>query len=218
MNKLIAPSILSADFSNLGQQIRFLEMGKADWIHCDIMDGHFVPNISFGPLVVESLKKYTNLFIDSHLMITQPEKYIKNFADAGSDLISIHSEACTHLHRNIELIKSYKVKAGVVINPATPVSMLENILEYVDLVLVMSVNPGFGGQKFIDSSLTKISKLANLREEKSYNFLIQVDGGVCKDNIKSLSDAGCDVFVVGSAIFNSDNITASALELKKIIL
>lgn len=215
--KFIAPSLLAADFTNLTQQIRFVELGGADWIHCDIMDGKFVPNITFGPLVVEAVRRITKLPIDTHLMIKNPDPIIKNFIDAGSNYITVHKEEVIHLNRTINLIKELGAKAGVSINPSTPVSSLEEILEFVDLVLVMSVNPGFGGQKFIQSSLRKIEELSNIRNKKEYNFLIEVDGGIDKENIKRISDVGCNIFVAGSSIFKQDNITASVLELKNIV-
>ncbi|MBI9072107.1 MAG: ribulose-phosphate 3-epimerase [Melioribacteraceae bacterium] len=215
--KKIAPSILSADFSNLAQQIRSVEMAGIDWIHCDIMDGRFVPNITFGPLIVNAVSKITNATIDAHLMIEEPEKYIEAFAKAGADYITIHQEAVIHLHRIIEQIKALGVKAGVSINPGTPVSTLEEILQYVDMILIMSVNPGFGGQKLIESTLDKIEYLDRLREENGYKYLIQIDGGVTAKNIEKVSQKGCDIFVAGSTIFSSGNITASAMELKNLI-
>jgi ribulose-phosphate 3-epimerase len=215
--KIIAPSILAADFSNLSQQIRYVEMGAADWIHCDIMDGKFVPNITFGPLVVSAINKATRLPLDVHLMIENPDKYIEDFIKAGADYITIHQEEVKHLHRSVSLIKELGAKAGVAINPATPVSTLTEIAEFVDMILIMSVNPGFGGQKFIESSSNKISQLKMLREEKGLNFIIEVDGGISKANIKQISDAGCDAFVAGSSIFASDNITGAAVELKNLV-
>ncbi len=217
MKKLLAPSILSADFSELANQIRYAEMGGADWIHCDVMDGHFVPNITFGPIVVSAVRNSTKLTIDVHLMIENADLYIPEFAKAGADYITVHQEACKHLNRTVNLIKENGCKAGVSINPATPVEMLSEILPYVDLVLVMSVNPGFGGQKFIEKTIEKIEKLKKIKEEKNYNFLIEIDGGVSSSNIKRISDAGCEVFVAGSAVFGSENITAAAAELKNII-
>ncbi len=215
--KKIAPSILAANFANLSQQIRYVEAGGADIIHCDIMDGKFVPNISFGPMVVKTVRSITKLPIDCHLMIESPDNYIEEFAKAGANYITVHQEEVKHLNRTIELIKSFDVKAGVVLNPATPISTLTDILEFVDMVLIMSVNPGFGGQKFIHQSLNKINDLKILREERNLNFLIEVDGGIDLSTIKSVSEAGCDVFVAGSAIFKSDNITAATLELRNII-
>lgn len=214
---LLAPSILSADFSNLAQQIRAAELGGADLIHCDVMDGHFVPNITIGPLIVEASKSCTKLPLDVHLMITSPDSLIPEFAKAGSTYITVHQEAVPHLHRTIQLIKSFGCKAGVAINPATPVSALVNILEDVDLVLVMSVNPGFGGQKFISSTLGKIRELKNLREKHNYNYQIEIDGGVNKTTVQKIKEAGCDIFVAGSSIFHAENITAATTELKNAI-
>lgn len=215
--KLLAPSILSADFSNLAQQIRYVEMGGADIIHCDIMDGRFVPNITFGPIVVKAVKKVTRLPIDVHLMIKDPDNYIEDFISAGADYVSVHQEEVVHLHRTITKIKELGAKAGVVINPATPVDTLSDILEFVDFVLVMSVNPGFGGQKFIESAVGKIKRLSEIRDEKQLSFMIEVDGGIDSQNIKRVADAGCDMFVAGSSIFSQDNVTAAATELKNLI-
>lgn len=215
--KKLAPSILSADFSNLAQQIRAVEMAGIDWIHCDIMDGRFVPNITFGPLIVKAVRKITNAVVDAHLMIEEPEKYVSDFAKAGADFITIHQEAVTHLHRIVEQIKSLGVKAGVSINPGTPISVLEEIIPFVDMILIMSVNPGFGGQKLIESTLNKIEYLDKLRKEKDYNYLIQIDGGISTANIEMVSKKGCDIFVAGSSVFATENITASAIELKNLI-
>jgi len=215
--KLLAPSILSADLANLAQQIRLVEMSGADWIHCDIMDGHFVPNITFGPVLVSAAKKSTKLLIDVHLMIKNPDKYLEDFRKAGADIISVHFEEVVHLNRTINRIKELGAKAGVVINPSTPVSSLIDIAEYIDLLLIMTVNPGFGGQKFITNSERRISEAVELRNKLKANFLIEVDGGVCSKNIKSILKAGCDVFVAGSSIFHSDNISAATTELKNLI-
>ncbi len=215
--KILAPSILSADFSNLSQQIRYVEMGGADWIHCDIMDGKFVPNITFGPIVVEAVNKITNLPIDVHLMIENPNNYIEQFINAGADYVTVHQEEVKHLNRSLTRIKELGAKAGVVINPATPITSLYEVLDIVDLILVMSVNPGFGGQKFLENSLSKIKKLDELKKEKNYGYLIEIDGGVSSENIQTISKAGCNVFVAGSSIFNNDNITAATVELKNII-
>ena len=216
--KLLAPSILSADLSNLAQQIRLVEMSGADWIHCDIMDGHFVPNITFGPVIVKAARKCTKLPIDVHLMIENPDNYLDDFRNAGADIISVHLEEVVHLNRTINRIKEIGAKAGVVINPSTPVSALKDIAEYIDLLLIMTVNPGFGGQRFISNSERRIVEAVELRKSLNANFLIEVDGGINKDTIKSVLKAGCDVFVAGSSIFHSDNISAATAELKNLIL
>ena len=201
--KLIAPSILSADFSKLGDEIKAVEDAGADWIHVDVMDGHFVPNITIGPLVVEAARQVTSLPLDVHLMIENPERYIEDFAKAGADLISVQVEACVHLNRTIQMIKESGLRAGVVLNPATPLSSVEWILEYVDLVMIMSVNPGFGGQDFIPNSLDRIKALRKMIQENGLTTLIEIDGGVNEKTIKAVSEAGADVFVAGSAIFGS---------------
>ncbi len=214
---ILAPSILASDLSNLSQQIRLAELGGADWIHCDIMDGHFVPNITFGPIIVKAARRSTKLPLDVHLMIENPERYIEQFAEAGANSITVHQEAVIHLNRTVQHLKELKVKAGVSINPSTPVNVLRDIAEYIDMVLIMSVNPGFGGQTFISNSLRRVKELVKLRSEMKANFLIEIDGGIDKHTIKSAQDAGCEVFVAGSAIFKADNISAAALELKNII-
>jgi len=214
---ILAPSILAADLSNLAQQIRLAELGGADWIHCDIMDGHFVPNITFGPIIVKAAHKSTKLPLDVHLMIEHPEKYIEQFAEAGASSITVHQEAVIHLNRTVQHLKELNVKAGVSINPSTPIYTLRDVAEYIDMVLIMSVNPGFGGQTFISNSLRRVRETVKLREEMNANFLIEIDGGIDRDTIKSAQDAGCDVFVAGSAVFHSDNVTAAALELKNLI-
>ncbi|HLR60760.1 MAG TPA: ribulose-phosphate 3-epimerase [Pseudogracilibacillus sp.] len=201
----IAPSILSADFAKLGSEITEIEDGGADYVHVDVMDGHFVPNITIGPLIVEAIRPLTKLPLDVHLMIENPDMYIKDFADAGADIITVHQETCPHLHRTIQLIKSHNVKVGVVINPATPVATIKEIIGNVDLVLVMSVNPGFGGQSFIKESLSKINEINLIRKERNLNFELQVDGGVNVNTAKSCVDAGADVLVAGSAVFNQPN-------------
>jgi ribulose-phosphate 3-epimerase len=201
--KKIAPSILSADFTCLGEEIKAVETAGADWIHVDVMDGHFVPNITMGPLVVEAVRRSTRLPVDVHLMITNPDRYIQDFAAAGADYITVQVEVCPHLHRTIHLIKESGVKAGAVLNPATPLSSLDHILEDLDLVLVMSVNPGFGGQKFISGSLDKINVLKDRIGYRNPAALIEVDGGVNNATISEISRAGADVFVAGSAIFNT---------------
>jgi len=215
--KLLAPSLLSADFSQLAQQIRAVELGGADFIHCDVMDGHFVPNLTIGPLIVEAANRCTKLPLDVHLMITTPDALIPEFIKAGADYVTVHQEAVPHLNRTIQLIKSLSSKAGIAVNPATPVSTLLDILEEVDLVLVMSVNPGFGGQKFIKSTLRKIEELVKFREIHSYNYKIEIDGGVNKETITSIAKAGCDIFVAGSSIFHAENITAATTILKNML-
>ncbi len=214
---LIAPSILSADLSQLAQQIRLVEMGGADWIHCDIMDGHFVPNITFGPVLVKAVRKVTKLPVDVHLMIENPDNYLEDFKKAGADHLLVHQEEVIHLNRTINKIKELGMKAGVVINPATPVSSLEDIAEYIDILLIMSVNPGFGGQSFIQNSFRKIREAVNLRKKYKANFKIEIDGGIDSDTILPVLKAGVDVFVSGSAIFKSDNITAATTQLKNLV-
>ncbi len=214
---LLAPSILSADLSNLSQQIRLVEMSGADWIHCDIMDGHFVPNITFGPILVKAARKSTRLPLDVHLMIESPDKYLEDFAEAGANSITVHQEAVIHLNRTVNRIRELGIKAGVAINPSTPVDTLKDIAEYVDLILIMSVNPGFGGQSFIKNSLKKIQETVKLRRELNAKFLIEIDGGIGIENIKAVLDAGCDVFVIGSSIYGEKNVAAAAAELANII-
>ena len=203
--KLIAPSILSADFSRLGDEIRSVEEAGADWIHVDVMDGHFVPNITMGPQIVKAAKRVTSLPLDVHLMIENPDQYIPDFAEAGAYLISVQVEACVHLNRTIQMIREYDVQPGVVLNPSTPLSSIEWVLDDVDFVLIMSVNPGFGGQSFIPGSLEKIRALRALINQLGLPTLIQVDGGVNNNTIAQVCEAGADVFVAGSAIFNSEN-------------
>lgn len=216
--KLIASSILTADFSNLSQQIRFTELGGADWIHCDIMDGKFVPNLTFGPIVVKAVRKITKLPVDVHLMIKNPDALLEKFIEVGANWVTVHQEEVVHLNRMLTRIKELGAKAGVAINPSTPITSLAEVINLVDLVLIMSVNPGFGGQKFIQSSIRKIQELSDLRFKSSSKFLIEVDGGISKDNIKELANAGCDVFVVGNSIFGQDNITAATIELKNMVM
>lgn len=211
----IAPSILSADFARLGEEVQAVAIAGADYIHVDVMDGHFVPNLTVGPLVVEAVRKITDLPLDVHLMIESPDRYIAEFAKAGADIITVHQEAVPHLHRTVQLIKSLGKKAGVSINPATPVSTLEVILEEVDLVLVMTVNPGFGGQGFISSGLPKIKTLRQIIDRRELMVELEVDGGVKSSNINQIAAAGADVFVAGSAVFGSDNYTATLLELRR---
>lgn len=215
--KLIAPSILSADFSRLGEEIKSVEKAGADWIHVDVMDGHFVPNITMGPLVVEAARRVTSLPIDVHLMIENADRFIPDFAKAGASLISVQVEACTHLNRTIQLIKELGVKPGVVLNPATPLSAIEWVLEYIDFVLIMSVNPGFGGQAFIRNSMDKIKALSKMIKGKGLSTIIEIDGGVNKDTIRDISIAGADVFVAGSAIFGSMDYRETIKIFKEIL-
>jgi ribulose-phosphate 3-epimerase len=215
--KYIAPSILSADFSKLGAEIKSVEDAGADWIHVDVMDGHFVPNITIGPLIVEAAKRSTSLPLDVHLMIENPERYIVDFANAGADLISVQVEVCTHLNRTIQMIKESDVRAGVVLNPSTPLSAIEWILEDVDLIMIMSVNPGFGGQDFIPNSLDKIRDLRGMIQKNGLSTLIEIDGGVNEKTIKNISDAGVDVFVAGSAIFGSPDYKKTIAKFRELI-
>ncbi len=201
--KKIAPSILSADFSRLGDEVRAVEKAGADVIHVDVMDGHFVPNITIGPLVVQGLKKLTSLPLDVHLMIENPERYIEAFAQAGSDWITVHAEVCPHLKRMIKKIRQLKVRPGIVLKPATSLKILYPVLDEIDLVLIMSVNPGFGGQSFIPSTLKKIERLRRIIDQNQYPFEIEVDGGVKIENIGGVSKAGGDIFVVGTGIFKT---------------
>ncbi len=200
---IIAPSILSADFMRLGEEVRAAEEAGADWLHIDVMDGHFVPNITIGPDVVKGIRRSTNLTLDVHLMIERPENFLDAFIKAGADYLTVHSEASLHLHRLIQSIKERGIKAGVSLNPATPVSVLDYILDYVDMVLLMSVNPGFGGQDFIPAMIPKIALLRENIRSKGLNTLIQVDGGIKLDNARSIVSAGADVLVMGSAFFGS---------------
>ncbi len=215
--KLIAPSILSADFSCLGEEVRAVQEAGADWIHADIMDGHFVPNITFGPMMVAAVRKITRLPIDAHLMISEPDRYIPEFARAGADFISVQFETCPHLHRTVQIIRGAGARPGVVLNPATPAAFLEDILEYVDYVLVMSVNPGFGGQSFIPSSLAKLRSLRRMIAEKDLPTLIEIDGGVNAETIADIAAAGADVFVAGSAIFGSSDYEHTIRTLRQVI-
>jgi ribulose-phosphate 3-epimerase len=215
--KLIAPSILSADFSRLGEEIRTVEAAGADWIHIDVMDGHFVPNITMGPLVVEAVRRVTKLPLDVHLMIETPDRYIADFARAGADLITVQVETCVHLHRSVQLIREAGVRPGVALNPATPLATIEWVLADVDFVLVMSVNPGFGGQQFIPSSLEKIAQLRMMIQTRGLSTLIQVDGGVNAGTIAAVAAAGADVFVAGSAIFGSPDYAATIDSLRRLI-
>lgn len=214
--KKIAPSILSADFSRLGDEIRALEAADADYIHIDVMDGHFVPNITIGPLVVEAARRVTCLPLDVHLMIENPDCYIPDFAAAGADIIVVHAEAVHHLHRTVQLIKSLGKRAGVSLNPATPLNVLEYVLDDLDLVLLMTVNPGFGGQSFIPACLPKIHSLRAMLDRRGSEAELEVDGGVKIDNIAQISHAGADVFVAGSAVFGSPDYGATIAEMKRL--
>lgn len=213
--KFIAPSILSADFSKLGDEIRSVENAGADWIHVDVMDGSYVPNITMGPLIVKAARNVTSLPIDVHLMIEDPDRYINDFAKAGASVISVHIEACVHLNRTIQIIKESGLRAGVALNPSTPLSSLDWILEYIDLAVIMSVNPGFGGQTFITNTLEKIRALRSMIECRNLSTLIEIDGGVCEENIEDISIAGSDVFVAGSAIFGSPDYKKTIAGFKK---
>ncbi|WP_318504862.1 ribulose-phosphate 3-epimerase [Bacillus sp. T3] len=210
----IAPSILSADFSKLGEEIKDVERGGADYIHVDVMDGHFVPNITIGPLIVEAIRPVTKLPLDVHLMIENPDQYIEAFAKAGADYLTVHVEACRHLHRTISYIKSFGVKAGVVLNPATPVETIQHIIEDVDMVLFMTVNPGFGGQAFIPSVLPKIRQLKELIDAKGLDVEIEVDGGVNVETAKLCIDAGANVLVAGSAVYNQADRGKAIAEIR----
>ncbi len=213
--KKIAPSILSADFSRLGDEIRTVEAAGADYIHVDVMDGHFVPNITIGPLVVEAARKVTALPLDVHLMIADPDRYIPDFAAAGADIIVFHAEVSFHIHRTIQLIKSLGKKAGISLNPATPLHCLDYVLDDLDLVLLMTVNPGFGGQSFIEACLPKIHALRGMLDKRGLDTELEVDGGVKISNIDRISHAGADVFVAGSAVFGSPDYAATIAEMKR---
>ncbi|MCK5170686.1 MAG: ribulose-phosphate 3-epimerase [Bacteroidales bacterium] len=215
MAHLVSPSLLSADFGNLQRDIKMINTSEADWFHLDIMDGMFVPNISFGFPIIKYIKKHAKKPLDVHLMIVDPNRYIEDFHKVGADILTVHYEACNHLHRTVQKIKSLGMKAGVSLNPHTPVHLLKNIIVDVDLVLIMSVNPGFGGQKFIPNSIEKIKELKQLIIDKKSNALIEVDGGVDNTNAKALVEAGCDVIVAGSYIFKSEDQLETISGLKK---
>jgi ribulose-phosphate 3-epimerase len=216
MKSIVAPSVLAADFSNLEKEIKMINESEADWIHVDIMDGVFVPNISMGIPVVEAIKRHATKPLDVHLMIIHPERYVEAFHKAGAEVISVHAEACAHLHRNIQQIRALGCKAGVALNPHTPVSILENIISEVDLVCVMSVNPGFGGQKFITNTYRKVEQLKKLIDDHNAKTLIEIDGGVNEVNAKALLDAGADVLVAGNFVFASPNPKEVIARLKAI--
>ncbi|MBW2230434.1 MAG: ribulose-phosphate 3-epimerase [Deltaproteobacteria bacterium] len=211
----IAPSILAADFAKLGAEVRAAEQAGADWIHVDVMDGRFVPNISIGPLVVKAVRRHTELPLDVHLMIVEPDRYVADFVDAGADVVGVHVEACPHLHRSVETIKEAGARACVVLNPATPASHVESILGDVDQVLVMTVNPGFGGQKFIESALSTVSTIRGWIEERGLSVDLEVDGGITPETIGPAAAAGADVFVAGTAVFGMDDYKVAIDTLRR---
>jgi len=212
---IIAPSILAADFGNLAKDIEMVNNSQAEWFHLDVMDGVFVPNISYGMPIIEKINSLTDKVLDVHLMIVDPDRYISTFKQVGADILTVHYEACTHLHRTIQAIKAEGMKAGVALNPHTPVSVLEDVINDLDLVLIMSVNPGFGGQKFIENTYNKVSKLKQMITEAGADVIIEIDGGVGVQNASKLIEAGADALVAGSAVFNAENPTEYIAELKK---
>ena len=215
-NTIIAPSVLAADFANLQRDIEMINTSEADWFHIDIMDGVFVPNISFGMPVLQAIAKHAKKTIDVHLMIVDPDRYIKTFAQLGSNILTVHYEACPHLHRTLQAIKAEGMKAGVALNPHTNIDLLEDVIQDIDMVCIMSVNPGFGGQSFIENTYEKVQKLKALIERKNASTLIEIDGGVTSKNAKQLVDAGADVLVAGSFVFSSDNPTQTISDLKRL--
>lgn len=217
MSKLIAPSVLAADFANLQRDVEMINNSDADWFHIDIMDGVFVPNISFGMPVLRDIVKHATKTIDCHLMIVDPDRYVKTFADLGCDILTVHYEACTHLHRTLQLIKSHGMKAGVALNPHTSVHLLADTIQEIDMVCLMSVNPGFGGQSFIENTYDKVKNLKTIIDSKDADTLIEIDGGVTDKNAKQLVDAGADVLVAGSFVFKSEDPTATVASLRQMV-
>jgi ribulose-phosphate 3-epimerase len=215
--RLIAASVLACDFSHLAEEVRAVEEAGVDWLHVDVMDGHFVPNLTIGPSVVEALHRCTRLPLDVHLMIENPERYLTDFARAGADYLSVHQEACPHLHAVVQEIRRLKMKPAVAINPATPLASVELVLPDVDMLLIMSVNPGFGGQKFIDSARAKLSEAARLKQERGLGFLIEVDGGVKPDNSEQIAAAGAEVFVSGTGIYGAKSYAEAVAEMRRAI-
>lgn len=213
---IIAPSFLASDFLHLAEQVELVNNSVAEWCHLDVMDGRFVPNISFGFPIIEAVRSATKKHCDVHLMIVEPERYVEEFKKAGADSILVHYEACPHLHRNIEQIKNLGIMAGVVLNPGTPVELLKDVLQYLDVVLIMSVNPGFGGQKFIEHSIDKIRQLRRMIDEKGYHALIEVDGGISLQNAKAVVHAGADVLVAGSSVFKSGDVLGTIEKMKNV--